>query len=87
MSSGQCNYDSFTSTKALQSENLWSCLAGLAAQARNLYAAEIAYGALDEGEKVQFLMEARQHPNKDVRNAMLLLLSGKVSPYMKIVAI
>ncbi|CAJ0577348.1 unnamed protein product, partial [Mesorhabditis spiculigera] len=58
---------------------LWAILAGSAAQQKNLYAAEIAYGALEEGEKVAFLSEARNHPNKDVRAAMLVLLTGKIS--------
>ncbi|PAV78488.1 hypothetical protein WR25_09547 isoform B [Diploscapter pachys] len=58
---------------------LWAILAGLAIFHKNLYASEIAYAALDEYEKVMFLSKARNHPDKDVRNAMLLLLAGRVS--------
>ncbi|CAJ0606800.1 unnamed protein product [Cylicocyclus nassatus] len=62
----------------IKSEVTWAMLAGLATAAQNTYAAEIAYGALEEAEKVQMLAEARTHPNKEVRSAMMVLLAGKV---------
>ncbi|KHJ90876.1 hypothetical protein OESDEN_09267, partial [Oesophagostomum dentatum] len=62
----------------VKSEETWAILAGLATASQNIYAAEIAYGALEEGEKVKMLAEARTHPNKEVRNAMMVLLAGKV---------
>ncbi|CAI4226047.1 unnamed protein product [Auanema sp. JU1783] len=58
---------------------LWAILAGLAVQEKNLFAAEIAYGSLDQADKVTFLAEARNCPNKDIRNAMLIELSGKIA--------
>uniref|UniRef100_A0A1I7XK53 WD_REPEATS_REGION domain-containing protein n=1 Tax=Heterorhabditis bacteriophora TaxID=37862 RepID=A0A1I7XK53_HETBA len=63
----------------LKDDILWAMLAGLATQSKNLYAAEIAYGALEEGEKVSFLFQARSHQNRDVRNAMLILFGGKIN--------
>ncbi|EPB73396.1 hypothetical protein ANCCEY_07511 [Ancylostoma ceylanicum] len=63
----------------VKSETSWATLAGLATAAQNIYAAEIAYGALEEAEKVRMLAEARTHPNKEVRNAIMVLLAGKVS--------
>lgn len=76
----------------IQDDCLWAILAGLAIFHKNLYASEIAYAALEEVntnleiknskkikyEKVVFLSKARNHPDKDVRNAMLLLLAGRV---------
>ncbi|VDM83988.1 unnamed protein product, partial [Strongylus vulgaris] len=62
----------------IKSDVTWAMLAGLATIAQNTYAAEIAYGALEEAEKVKMLAEARTHPNKEVRAAMMLLLAGKV---------
>ncbi|KJH48737.1 WD domain, G-beta repeat protein [Dictyocaulus viviparus] len=63
----------------LKKDDMWAVLAGLATTAKNLYAAEIAYGALEEVEKVVMLAEARNHSNKEVREARMLLLAGKVS--------
>ncbi|KAL6734894.1 hypothetical protein Aduo_005385 [Ancylostoma duodenale] len=63
----------------VKSETTWAILAGLATASQNIYAAEIAYGALEEAEKVKMLAEARTHSNKEVRNAIMVLLAGKVS--------
>lgn len=53
--------DSFkTFTKSLlQDDALWAQLASLAAAARNLQVAQVAYAAIDEVEKVEFLHEVR----------------------------
>ncbi|KAJ1374386.1 hypothetical protein KIN20_037069 [Parelaphostrongylus tenuis] len=48
------------------SDNMWAVLAGLSTAARNLYTAEIAYGALEEktteGTFIHYLSSALSHP-------------------------
>ncbi|GMT31555.1 hypothetical protein PFISCL1PPCAC_22852 [Pristionchus fissidentatus] len=63
----------------MNDDALWAMLAGLAMQARNIYAAEIAYGSLDEIEKVEFLRDIRNEKDKDVKAAMMTMLSGKTA--------
>ncbi|KAF8384242.1 che-2 [Pristionchus pacificus] len=63
----------------MNDDSLWAMLAGLAMQARNIYAAEIAYGSLDEIEKVEFLRDIRNEKDKDVKAALMTMLSGKTS--------
>uniref|UniRef100_A0A914WZA1 Uncharacterized protein n=2 Tax=Plectus sambesii TaxID=2011161 RepID=A0A914WZA1_9BILA len=60
----------------IRDEKLWATLAAMAAYAKNLNTAEIAYGAIDEAEKVQLLGEIRSNPNKDVRSADLSVFCG-----------
>lgn len=70
----------------MQDDILWSILAALAAREKNLYAAEIAYGALDEvffhlvqffqAEKVLYLGATREEADAGVRAAKLSLFVG-----------
>ncbi|VIO89049.1 Uncharacterized protein BM_BM3921 [Brugia malayi] len=50
---------------------LWGMLAVIATDAKNFYAAEIAYTALDEIEKVKFLSHLRAEQSNEVRLAMM----------------
>ncbi|KAM3728232.1 Intraflagellar transport protein [Dirofilaria immitis] len=50
---------------------LWAMLAVIATELKNFYAAEIAYTALDEIEKVKFLSHLRAEQNNEVRSAMM----------------
>ncbi|GMR32599.1 hypothetical protein PMAYCL1PPCAC_02794 [Pristionchus mayeri] len=63
----------------MNDDALWAMLAGMAMQARNIYAAEIAYGSLEEIEKVEFLRDIRNEKDKDVKAAMMTMLSGKTT--------
>ncbi|GMT04173.1 hypothetical protein PENTCL1PPCAC_26347, partial [Pristionchus entomophagus] len=63
----------------MNDDSLWAMLAGLAMQAKNIYTAEIAFGSLDEIEKVEFLRDIRNEKDKDIRAAMMTMLSGKTT--------
>uniref|UniRef100_A0A915Q7B6 Intraflagellar transport protein 80 homolog n=1 Tax=Setaria digitata TaxID=48799 RepID=A0A915Q7B6_9BILA len=55
----------------IRENHLWGMLAVMAADAKNFYAAEIAYSVLDEVEKVKFLSHLRAEQSKDIRLAMM----------------
>ena len=56
--------------------HLWAVLAGAAIQNKDLDTAGIAYAALNEVDKVEYIEYIKQSPNKDVRNAETALLCG-----------
>uniref|UniRef100_A0A1I7VWG2 WD_REPEATS_REGION domain-containing protein n=1 Tax=Loa loa TaxID=7209 RepID=A0A1I7VWG2_LOALO len=56
----------------IRANHLWGMLAVIATDAKNFYAAEIAYSALDEIEKVKFLSHLRAEQSKQVRSAMMI---------------
>ncbi|VDK46992.1 unnamed protein product [Anisakis simplex] len=62
----------------MREEYLWAMLAAMAANAKNFHAAEIAYGALDEAEKVGFLSELREQSSKDVKAALMTAFTGNI---------
>ncbi len=49
----------------------------MAAYAKELTTAEIAYAAIDEADKVQFLQTIRDLPSKEARNAEMAVFSGQ----------
>ncbi|XP_077053458.1 intraflagellar transport protein 80 homolog [Siphateles boraxobius] len=57
---------------------LWSCLAGLAMANRELSTAEVAYAAIGEIDKVQYINFIKDLPSKDSCLAHILLFSGHV---------
>ncbi|XP_067307985.1 intraflagellar transport protein 80 homolog [Pseudorasbora parva] len=57
---------------------LWSCLAGLAMANRELSTAEVAYAAIGEIDKVQYINFIKDLPSKDSSLAHILLFSGHV---------
>ncbi|VDM92982.1 unnamed protein product, partial [Litomosoides sigmodontis] len=60
----------------VQEKHLWGMLAMIATDMKNFHAAEIAYGALDEIEKVKFLSDLRLQQNSEIRSAMLAAFTG-----------
>lgn len=52
---------------------LWGCLAGMAASARDLNTAEVAYAAINEVDKVQYIAHIKQLASAERRNAELAL--------------
>merc|ERR1711988_629408 len=52
---------------------LWACLAALAVNGRELNASEVAYAAIDEVDKVQFILHIKEIPTNEGRNAELAL--------------
>jgi intraflagellar transport protein 80 len=55
---------------------LWAVLAGASIYNKDLDTASIAYAALNEVDKVEYIEHIKQSPNKNIRNAETLLLSG-----------
>ncbi|KAK2191278.1 hypothetical protein NP493_56g04017 [Ridgeia piscesae] len=61
----------------VKDETLWACVAAMAAYAKELETAEIAYAAIDEVDKVSFLQRIKDISVKDARNAEMLLFCGQ----------
>ncbi|XP_051966276.1 intraflagellar transport protein 80 homolog isoform X2 [Xyrauchen texanus] len=59
-------------------QTLWSCLAGMAMSSRELSTAEVAYAAIGEVDKVQYINFIKDLPSKDSCAAHVLLFSGRV---------
>uniref|UniRef100_A0A8R1DXP0 WD_REPEATS_REGION domain-containing protein n=2 Tax=Caenorhabditis japonica TaxID=281687 RepID=A0A8R1DXP0_CAEJA len=62
-----------------ENDILWATFAGLSISYKNMIAMEIAYAALDDDEKVSLISEINDKSDKDVRQAMQMLLTGKVN--------
>ncbi|OWF41163.1 intraflagellar transport protein 80 homolog [Mizuhopecten yessoensis] len=73
--SGRWN-DAVRLCRFVKDEVLWSCLAAMSAYAKELNTAEIAYAAIKEAEKVQFIVNIKDIPVKEARNAEMALLCG-----------
>lgn len=58
--------------------SLWACLAGMAGRHKELSTAEIAYAAIEEVEKVQFINVIKEIPSQEGRNAGMALFCGQV---------
>ncbi|XP_056613594.1 intraflagellar transport protein 80 homolog isoform X1 [Triplophysa dalaica] len=59
-------------------QTLWSCLAGMSMASRELSTAEVAYAAIGEVDKVQYINFMKDLPSKDSCLAHALLFSGHV---------
>lgn len=57
---------------------MWACLAGMAGRHKELSTAEIAYAAIEEVEKVQFINVIKEIPSQEGRNAGMALFCGQV---------
>uniref|UniRef100_A0A2C9JF99 Uncharacterized protein n=1 Tax=Biomphalaria glabrata TaxID=6526 RepID=A0A2C9JF99_BIOGL len=60
----------------VKEDNLWACLAAMATYAKDLNTAEIAYASIHEADKVQFIINIKDIPVKEARNAEMALLCG-----------
>ncbi|KAH7815537.1 putative Intraflagellar transport protein 80-like protein [Monocercomonoides exilis] len=63
---------------------LWHCFAAMAIENKELNFAELAYAALDEVDKVRFVIHLRSVPYAEVKNAELLLLKRKADEAEKV---
>lgn len=52
---------------------IWACVAAMAASAKELYAAEIAYAAIEEVDKVQYISYIKTVPSPEGREAEMAL--------------
>ncbi|PVD18640.1 hypothetical protein C0Q70_21190 [Pomacea canaliculata] len=60
----------------VKDDSLWACLAAMATYSKDLNTAEIAYAAIREVDKVQFISNIKDIPVKEARNAEMALLCG-----------
>lgn len=61
----------------VKDDAMWSCLAAMAVAAKDLNVAEIAYAAIEEVEKVQFIAGIKKVPTEEGRSAELALFRRK----------
>ncbi|NXQ68366.1 IFT80 protein, partial [Quiscalus mexicanus] len=60
----------------VKDQTLWACLAAMAVANKDMSTAEIAYAAIGEIDKVQYINSIKELPSKESRLAHLLLFSG-----------
>ncbi|XP_070538600.1 intraflagellar transport protein 80 homolog [Ptychodera flava] len=60
----------------VKDNTLWACLATMASYAKELNTAEVAYAAIDEADKVEFIMHIKEIPSKEARKAEMALFCG-----------
>lgn len=60
----------------MKDDTLWSCLAGMAINARHLETAEVSYSAIHEADKVHYIQYIKELPSKEARNAEMSVLTG-----------
>jgi len=61
----------------VKEDSLWACLAGMAASHKELSTAEIAYAAIEEVEKVQYINFIKEIPTPEGRNAAMAIFCGQ----------
>ncbi|XP_041850740.1 intraflagellar transport protein 80 homolog [Melanotaenia boesemani] len=59
-------------------QSLWACLAGMSMANRELTTAEMAYAAIGELPRVQYINFIKEQPSKESSLAHMLLFSGQV---------
>ncbi|XP_069004319.1 intraflagellar transport protein 80 homolog isoform X2 [Embiotoca jacksoni] len=59
-------------------QSLWTCLAGMAMANRELTTAEMAYAAIGELPRVQYINFIKEQPSKESSLAHMLMFSGQV---------
>ncbi|CAI2355604.1 unnamed protein product [Caenorhabditis sp. 36 PRJEB53466] len=65
--------------RSIHNDTLWATFAGLSILHKNMIAMEIAYAALEDDEKVALINEIKEKSDKDVRQALQVVLTGKVA--------
>eukprot|EP00794_Sanderia_malayensis_P011126 gene11126-12297_t len=62
----------------VKDETLWACLAAMAAYGKELSTAEIAYAAIEEADKVQYINHMKEIPSKEGRLAAMALFCRQI---------
>ncbi|NWT08394.1 IFT80 protein, partial [Vireo altiloquus] len=60
----------------VKDQTLWACLAAMAVANKDMTTAEIAYAAIGEIDKVQYINSIKDLPSRESRMAHMLLFSG-----------
>ncbi|GAB5576702.1 intraflagellar transport protein 80 homolog isoform X1 [Prionailurus iriomotensis] len=61
-----------------QEQTMWACLAAMAVANRDMTTAEIAYAAIGEIDKVQYINSIKDLPSKESKMAHILMFSGNI---------
>ncbi|XP_063560409.1 intraflagellar transport protein 80 homolog isoform X2 [Gorilla gorilla gorilla] len=62
----------------VKEQTMWACLAAMAVANRDMTTAEIAYAAIGEIDKVQYINSIKNLPSKESKMAHILLFSGNI---------
>jgi len=62
----------------VKDEPLWACLAAMSAYAKELSTAEIAYAAIEEADKVQYINHVKEIPSNEGRLAAMALFCRQI---------
>lgn len=63
----------------IENDTMWATFAGLAVLHKNMIVMEIAYAALEDDEKVSLINEIKDKTDKETRQAMQVVLTGKLA--------
>ncbi|PWA20251.1 hypothetical protein CCH79_00003920 [Gambusia affinis] len=77
-SASACWEDALRLCRFAKDQSLWACLAGMAMANRDLSTAEMAYAAIGELPRVQYINFIKEQPSKESSLAHMLLFSGHV---------
>ncbi|KAM5276035.1 intraflagellar transport protein 80 homolog isoform 3-T3 [Hipposideros larvatus] len=62
----------------VKEQTMWACLAAMAVANRDMTTAEIAYAAIGEIDKVQYIKSIKDLPSKESKMAHILMFSGNI---------
>uniref|UniRef100_A0A7M4ELG6 Intraflagellar transport 80 n=1 Tax=Crocodylus porosus TaxID=8502 RepID=A0A7M4ELG6_CROPO len=62
----------------VKDQTMWACLAAMAVANKDMTTAEIAYAAIGEIDKVQYINSIKDLPSKESRMAHILMFSGNI---------
>ncbi|XP_062833582.1 intraflagellar transport protein 80 homolog isoform X2 [Anolis carolinensis] len=70
--------DAMRLCRFVKDQTLWACLAAMAVSNKDMNTAEVAYAAVGEIDKVQYISSIKDLPSKESRLAHILLFSGNI---------
>lgn len=71
--------DAVRLARFVKDDTVWACLAAMATAYKELNTAEVAYAAINEVDKVQYIHYIREIPIKEARMAEMALMGGHIS--------
>ncbi|XP_045601736.1 intraflagellar transport protein 80 homolog [Procambarus clarkii] len=70
--------DAVRLARFVKDDIVWACLAAMATANKELGTAEVAYAAINEADKVQYIHYIKEIPVKEARTAEMALLGGHI---------
>lgn len=71
--------DAVRLARFVKDDTVWACLAAMATAYKELNTAEVAYAAINEVDKVQYIHYIKEIPLKEARMAEMALMGGHIS--------